>query len=145
MYSEPGANHLLLAFKPNFIELKAMPALQESARKDSSSSSNEPGTGIEQSKTDKSYEGPTLLDSRTYTHVLSGTPEKHSEPINYEKIITNTYDSLKVDSDSESTIKVLRNPETLEQDLDEFHKNQEMITAQANKELSLDAENTSRI
>ena len=140
VYSAPVADHLLLAFKSNCIEPTAMPVLQERAREDSSSSSDEPTTGIKESKTNESYEEPTLLDSRTYTQVLSGTPAVHSEPINYEKIITNKYDPLKVDSDSEGTITVPGNPDTLEQDLDEFHENQDIITAQVNEESSLDAE-----
>ena len=71
-----------------------MPGLQERAREDSDSSSNEEGTGIEEWKTEASYEEPQLLDSRTYTQVLTGTPGSHSEPIDYEKIISNKYDSL---------------------------------------------------
>ena len=99
-----------------------MPVLQERGRKDSDSSSYEECTGIEESKTDASYEEPKLLDSRIYTQVLSGTPGSHSEPINYDKIISNKYDTLKVDSDSEGTLTVLGNLDDMEQDLDEFHK-----------------------
>ena len=99
-----------------------MPDLQERAREDSDSSSDEEGTGIEESKTDISYEEPQLLDSRTYTQVLRGNPASHFEPINYDKIISNKYNPLKVDSDSEGTLTVLGNLDDMEQDLDEFHK-----------------------
>ena len=71
-----------------------MPDLQERAREDSDSSSDEEGTGIEESKTDISYEEPQLLDSRTYTQVLRGNPASHFEPINYDKITNTNFNNI---------------------------------------------------
>ena len=138
VYSEPVADYLLLASKSNCNRPTEMPSLQERAREDSDSSSNEEET--EELKTEASYEELQLLDSRKYTQVLIGTLASHSEPIDYDKIISNKYDPLKVDSDSEGTLTVPENPDNMEQDLHEFHENQDLLTAQVNEESSLDAE-----
>ena len=139
VYSAPVANYLLLSFKSNCNRPTEIPGLQERAREDSDSSSDE--EEIEELKIEASYEEPQLLDSRTYTQVLiTGTPVSHSEPINYEKIINNKNDPLKVDYDLEGTLTVPGNPDNMKQDLDEFHENQDFLTAQENEESLLDAE-----
>ena len=62
--------------------------------------SNEYGEGFNETKVDTSFD-ETTLDSRTFTQVLQGTPASNSTPINYEKIILNQYDPLKIDSYSD--------------------------------------------
>ena len=130
VYSAPVADYLLFAFKSNCTRPAEMPSLQERAHEDSDSSSNE--ERIEESKTEASYEEPQL-DSRTFTQVLTGTPASHSESIDYEKIISNKYNSLTVDSDSEGTLTVPGNPDNMEQDIDEFYEHHDLLTAQANE------------
>ena len=97
-----------------------MPGLQGRAREDSNSSSNE--EGVEELKTEASYE-ETQLDSRTFTQVITRTPASNSEQIDYEKIVNNKYNPLTVNSVSEGTPIVLTDPDNMEQDIDEFHKN----------------------
>ena len=69
VYSAPVANYLLLALNSNCTRPAQMLGLQERSREDSDSSSDE--EGIEESKTEASYEEPQL-DSKTYTQVLTG-------------------------------------------------------------------------
>ena len=59
-YSAPVADYLLLAFNSNCTKPAEMPGLQERAREDSDSSSDE--EGIEESKTETSYEEPQLVN-----------------------------------------------------------------------------------
>ena len=82
----------------------------------------------------------TKINSRTFTEVLQGTSAPNSELTDYEKIITNKYHPLTVDSDFEGTAIVLDALIYFEKDIDEFYANQDIFMAQAKKESILNVE-----